>query len=202
MSVSFDRIDSLSSERTNWCIVVKVVKTWQAFEDDGLEYFNFLLIDAEGKKIVGTSGNTHFRDTLQRSLSLNDWKCIRNFIVVIDQSEIRLTRIRAKIILIGRTEVTRALDPHVYQPMDLVTFEDVVHGTSQMGETYHVGITRSCVLSKENSPISCTIDGSTTEIWILFVLYTTGESFVDIVSGGFKMMSEEDGSSRSNEIFQ
>lgn len=47
MAVSFDRIDRLTSERNNWCIAVKVVKTWQAYEADGLECFNFLLSDAE-----------------------------------------------------------------------------------------------------------------------------------------------------------
>ncbi|CAA7061606.1 unnamed protein product [Microthlaspi erraticum] len=120
MNVSFDRIDRLSSDRTNWCVVVKVVKTWAAFEADGLEYFNFLLIDPE------------------ISLILKEWKCIRNFTVVVDESERRLTRIRNKIFLIGRTEVTRAVDPRVYQPMDLVTFEDVVHRTTEMGETYPV----------------------------------------------------------------
>ncbi|CAA7014724.1 unnamed protein product [Microthlaspi erraticum] len=193
MSVSFDRIDRLSPERSNWCIVVKVVNTWQAFDDDGLEYFNFLLIDAEGKKIVGTIGNSRNENTLRQSLCLNEWKCIRNFNVVINQSDVRLTRIRTKIILIGRTEVTRAVDPQVYQPMDLVTFEDVVHGTTEMGETYHVATihvesVRGISSFEFNPPCTVNRDAQRLceETWRI----------------QDEAMSLEDGSSYSDELFQ
>ncbi|CAA7014553.1 unnamed protein product [Microthlaspi erraticum] len=154
-----------------------------------------VVYDEVGKRIVATTGQHHLSETFQRSLCLNDWKCIRNFTVVIDQSEIRLTRIRAKIVLIGRTKVTRAVDPKVYQLMDLVKFEDVVHRSSAMGGTYHVGKYKIHVENpgkissfQFNPPwtVNCHADRFCEETWRIEA----------------EEMSEDDGSSRNDELFQ
>ncbi|CAA7061989.1 unnamed protein product [Microthlaspi erraticum] len=90
-----DKISDLTSERTNWCICVNVVKTWESFESDGLVNVNFLLTNAE---------------------------VIFNFTVLIDQSERRLTKIKARIVLIDGTGISPGVDPEEYQPMDLVSW--------------------------------------------------------------------------------
>ncbi|CAA7021244.1 unnamed protein product [Microthlaspi erraticum] len=94
-----DKISDLTSERTNWCICVNVVKTWESFESDGLVNVNFLLTNAE---------------------------VIFNFTVLIDQSERRLTKIKARIVLIDGTGISPGVDPEEYQPMDLVRDKEIM----------------------------------------------------------------------------